>query len=498
MKYKGKIIIIFLLNLLTGGFGTLSIPLLFKLEKKSSYFLAIILGLLQILHFVHLILILSGNNSLQIVYDIIGGENVLKFLIQNPKQKEMYNEFEDEADNLKENLGLDDEDDENEEIYEQNQQILKNADTSFLKKFFAVISMLSYFNSLFEPLIKFFFGNDDDDEDKLFDKLKFGIFNPGTAIIITSAQSIKNFKIVPTIISIIGIIMGFLLMFCPFITGFAIYLIKTINNFRMMFLVINVHLLYFGIFGSLFSIIYAFLRKDIDNEISNPLDIKFNCCLLFQKASNFGIPTIIRIIFNLILPGTGTFSLLCKKDYGCNVGIFFTSLIQFLIGVLFHLFNFYIIAREVSGDNTISYYPIFWSFTIFVVSFYYSGIYVILYLEYYKKWPHKYYIIGAFAMTFLNLFTGGLGDILQINNFKFASKNSCCKCAQQFFIILFSIMGIIIQFFFIFIVLSINDLIETEIMVLIFYGPLIGTLYIIHLIVSIIFQFKGKHKYKIN
>jgi hypothetical protein len=67
MKYKGKIIIIFLLNLLTGGFGTLSIPLLFKLEKKSSYFLAIILGLLQILHFVHLILILSGNNSLQIV-----------------------------------------------------------------------------------------------------------------------------------------------------------------------------------------------------------------------------------------------------------------------------------------------------------------------------------------------------------------------------------------------------------------------------------------------
>ena len=136
------------------------------------------------------------------------------------------------------------------------------------------------------------------------------------------------------------------------------------------------------------------------------------------------------------------------------------------------------------------------SFTIYLVSFCYSGIYVILYLEYYKKWTHKYYIIDAFAMAFLNLFTGRLSDILQINNFKFASKNSRCKCAQHFFIILFSIMGIIAQFFIILLLLSINDLIEAGIRILIFNGALIGTLYIIHLIVSIIFQFKGKHKYK--
>ena len=76
---------------------------------------------------------------------------------------------------LKDNLGLDGKYD---EIYEVNQQILKNHDTSFLKKFFAVLSIFSYFNLLFEPLIKFFFGNEDD-EDKLFDTMKFAIFNPG-------------------------------------------------------------------------------------------------------------------------------------------------------------------------------------------------------------------------------------------------------------------------------------------------------------------------------
>ena len=124
-------------------------------------------------------------------------------------------------------------------------------------------------------------------------------------------------------------------MLCPYITGFAVYLIKTINSLNILFL-IKIHLMCFGFFGTFFSIIYAFLQKGINKDIKNPFDI--NCCDIYD--SDFGFQTVMRIIANLILPGTGTFSLLCKDGYKCDIGIFFTALIQFINGILFHFLIF--------------------------------------------------------------------------------------------------------------------------------------------------------------
>ena len=137
---------------------------------------------------------------------------------------------------MKENLDLDD--DEDKDIYtkyEEIKNILKNHDVTFLKKFFAALSFLSYFNSLFQPLIKAFSMNESKvNEDNLFDIFKFSIFNPGTGLIITS---FKSCELAPMIVSIIGTIIGFLLMLCPYITGFAVYLIKTINSLNILFLI---------------------------------------------------------------------------------------------------------------------------------------------------------------------------------------------------------------------------------------------------------------------
>ena len=90
------------------------------------------------------------------------------------------------------------------------------------------------------------------------------------------------------------------------------------------------------------------------------------------------------------------------------------------------------------------------AYTIFLTLYYYSGIYIILYSGYIEEWPHEYKILSSFIMTFFNVVTGGLGDILQISNYKFTSENCCCKCVQSFFIILYSIIGIAIQFYAIF------------------------------------------------
>jgi hypothetical protein len=261
----------------------------------------------------------------------------------------------------------------------------------------------------------------DADEDNLYDIFKFSIFNPGTGFIITTFKSIENFEFTKIILSFIGTIFGLLLMFCPYITGFAVYLIKTINSLKILFL-IKIHLLSFGIFGTFFSIIYAFLQKDINKEIKNPFDI--NCCDLCKIASNFGSQTVMRIIANLILPGTGTFSLLYKFG-SCDIGIFFTALIQFINGIFFHAFNIAFIIMEINSDED-DYY-VFYAGALFLNFFYYSGIYIILYLDYFDEWPHECSILSPFIMTFLNIVTGCLGDILQISNYKFTSDNCCCK-----------------------------------------------------------------------
>ena len=96
MSVSGKLILITFLNIISGGIGTILIPFLFKIEKKRYYYLAIIIGTIQIVHFVHIFFFLFRKNSINEFYEIIAGENTLKYLITDEKQKELYEEFEED------------------------------------------------------------------------------------------------------------------------------------------------------------------------------------------------------------------------------------------------------------------------------------------------------------------------------------------------------------------------------------------------------------------
>jgi len=58
----------------------------------------------------------------------------------------------------------------------------------------------------------------------------------------------------------------------------------------------------------------------------------------YELESKFGIQTIIRIICNIFIPGSGIFSLLCK--FGCHVGIVFIGLSQVASGI--YIYSFFV------------------------------------------------------------------------------------------------------------------------------------------------------------
>ena len=90
---------------------------------------------------------------------------------------------------------------------------------------------------------------------------------------------------------------------------------------------------------------YSFLQKDMnkedkeDNVINNQFDIDFKICSEhYEIKSNFKIKTIIRIICNIFIPGSGIFSLLCK--FGCHVGSVFIGISQAVSGIFLYLYFF--------------------------------------------------------------------------------------------------------------------------------------------------------------
>ena len=103
---------------------------------------------------------------------------------------------------------------------------------------------------------------------------------------------------------------------------------------------------YFGSVGSIYSIIFSFLKKDMNKEkreniniknIKKVFDIKCEFCgESYDIESGFGIYTIIRIICNMIIPGSGIFSLLYK--FGYHRGIVFIGIFQFISGFFFGWF----------------------------------------------------------------------------------------------------------------------------------------------------------------
>ena len=308
-----------LLNICTGGLGTIITPFIFEEDCNCrKIFVAIIIGCVQILHFVNLLSLIIGFKFINDFYDIIGGENILT-PIMSEKYKTFQNMKKNISDTLEQYLPDYDADSIDEGIFSINPNdiIETKYRVSFIKGILIFISSLSYINSCLSPLIDLIKDNKID-----FKMITFGIFNPGAGIFISSILFF-NGEYCKFVISIFGVIIGILLMFCPYILSAGIYLMKIVNKL-INICIIKLFLITFGAFGVIYSLIFSFLQKDISDSSLNYLDereyllkamfdIDFKFCSVhYRLKSDFGFPTIIRMIANIIIPGSGIFSLLCK------------------------------------------------------------------------------------------------------------------------------------------------------------------------------------------
>ncbi len=241
-----------------------------------------------------------------------------------------------------------------------------------------------------------------------------------------------------------------------------------------------------GLIGTFFNLVFNFLQKDIDknNQNTNIFDIKFKIdSETFEMESDFGYPSVLRIIFNIILPGSGIFSLLSK--YGWSVGIFFTGIVIFFSGIEFLLIIIIVLFRllELDDDDEMTYGLLYTSTLLIHI----AGIIIIIISDYFEEKPEGYSGSAIFVLIFLNLISGGLGNLIIIDN------NCCCEncfgnCIAVFFKIFWSIIGIALQeimLFFIFFGINVWD-----------YAAQTATFVIlgIYIILSLIFHCKGKRK----
>ena len=454
---------ILILNFCSGGVGTIISP--FILEENCNcrkILIAIIIGIIQILHFVHILSLIFKFQFIDNFYDIIGGENILIPFLDD-RYKVFINNTKEIEDSIEPEIN-------------PNEILSKNSRISFLKIFMLILSGLSYINSNLTPFIDLIKG------DKAGLKIiTYGIFNPGAGVFI-SAILFFNEEYRKIIFSLIGVLFGILLMVCPYILGIGLYLTKIIKNIVNLFL-IKFLFTYFGALGTIYSLIYAFLQKDIDiNDDNNGMfDIYIEGCSDHEIKSNFNIYTIIRIISNIILPGSGVFSLMCK--FRCHVGLVFIGILQIAAYFFFWLVFFSGIMQE-QGDeeNYLGLLGIF----CFLLTNIIAGILIIFISEYFEKRPTKYNGLGILPLTILNLTTGGYGNFLTIfNDNNCFCKNKCGNCIATFLKIIWCFLGMYLQ-------LSFDVLIFTDpgLIISIVYS----LLYILYIIISFIFHLVGRNK----
>jgi hypothetical protein len=121
-------------------------------------------------------------------------------------------------------------------------------------------------------------------------------------------------------------------MFCPSILGAGLYLVKVIYDIINLCF-IKILLICIGVLGTIFSMLFSVLQNNLNyssfssfNQIGI-FDIDFILCSnKYNTKLKITIGGIIRLITNIILPGSGVLSLLCK--YGCNIGIFIIGIIE--------------------------------------------------------------------------------------------------------------------------------------------------------------------------
>jgi hypothetical protein len=217
--------------------------------------------------------------------------------------------------------------------------------------------------------------------------LTYGIFNPRAGIFV-SGILFFNGEYCKIIFSLIGVLFGIILMLCPYLLGLGLYLVKIIKNILNFFLV-KIIAIYFGILGIIFSLIFSILQNDLNKNKSQKrkeiFDIKCEICSYsYEKKSNFGIKTIIKMIFNLVIPGSGIFSLLCK--FGCHIVIFFIGLFQMISGLLLVLFIIHLVKVnngevQENEESKFFYSGIF----LFSLTHFTAGTIIIFISDYFEK-----------------------------------------------------------------------------------------------------------------
>jgi len=315
---------------------------------------------------------------------------------------------------------------------------------------------MSYANSIFTTIVIFL--NVDSGKNKLlaYKIVLYSIFNPGGGILLAFFALIPSCEENDTkgiILSILSIILGLIIILSPVTLSIGIFLSKLANKMMSLFplKIALIYIGFFGIFISFFNKRKLLEVKDLikKKEPLKPFDILYKCGQLVHLYSAFGFKSFFRLIANIIIPGSGTISLLYK--YGFNCGMLRTAIIQFFLGHCLFLntilTNFGIkpiydilLVKFFFSDEKItkSIRVLNFLFTI-GLHFYISGILIILIYDYIPDIHSRRKGTSGFAYFLLNVLTWGLGTTLfgdLIFAFIHRDNNSCLES-----LIIFILLG---------------------------------------------------------
>ena len=273
---------------------------------------------------------------------------------------------------------------------------------------------MSYCNSLFTSLVNFIEAKPDSPNHKLGLKIfLYNIFNPGVGIILSCFSlfpscncSNKNYDTRGIVLSLLGILIGFIIMLCPITLCIGTFLTKLTDKMITIF-PFKITLIFLGSFGTIISFLLSGINQktiiESVNTLVNPLDMIIGCGTNFvHLVSEFGWISFFRLLLNIIIPGVGTLTLL--KKYGCTFGIILASLFQFFGGAFFFIsikilktgkcdetlyekIFFKVLKTTQDGDpyNYEYFTKVFDYFYTMGLCFYFSGIITILILDYFLK-----------------------------------------------------------------------------------------------------------------
>ena len=450
-------IILFFLNIMTGGLGTILEPFLSKKNKSGRLiFAGILLGILQIFHILHFFSLFKEIYIFEKFYDYISDDKFLLLFFNDTDKDDKDKNFVEKL--LSINIS---------KIIAQKER------KKFFKIFFGIISGMSYANSIFTVIINFLTNKDGNPNYKLGIKaLLYSIFNPGDGFLLSSVVLIDSSKCCDSekcdksgfIISFIGVLFSIFLMICPIFLILGTYLIKITETYTALF-PIKFTLLFIGIIGTLTSFSFSKIKKNSIEasfkEKINPFDIVLTAGeKIINLKSDFGLCSTIRILANLILPGIGTFSSICSNCFCCGDngkdmifcafiiigvlqlymgGIFFYLIIDIIIGIIHKKDNdncfvpslLYTKDDEEYYDDCDARYNCCYAMHFL---YYFSGILIIVISDYLPTF-NKFFILSS--MFILNLITGGFGTILFIGVIAKGERERSNNACVRIMIVLF-------------------------------------------------------------